>query len=242
VNDSLTAYYVNLLIIQYYDKPKARAVIETLITASMIYDLAVLVRDGFNLDTAMGPQLDTLAIYEGVSRTITGTAFDRVYFGYADYEDTTPFTYASYADYSDINIDAQFRSYVEENQTIYTLNDTELRKVLYLAVIKNNGIGSVKVIDDLLAEFFSGGVLFFERYPMAIGFIFQTGQERFVTILKAEDLLPRPSGVALSVSFTKDIGNMFGYKKYGLTKPDYIIGYREYGGPTTGGWKVYGEA
>lgn len=61
------SYLANLLIIQYHDKPKAIQTIKAL--ASMFpMDLIFAVRDGFNLETATGKQLDVLGKYIGVDR------------------------------------------------------------------------------------------------------------------------------------------------------------------------------
>jgi hypothetical protein len=66
-------YYSNLLIVQYHNKPKAKAEIEawikSLIASNVIFD----VRDGFNLDDAVGVQLDILDKYIGVGRYYEGT-------------------------------------------------------------------------------------------------------------------------------------------------------------------------
>lgn len=62
-------YYTNLLIIQYNNKPKAIAHIDTLVSPVVMDQLPVDVQDAFNIDTAVGVQLDTLGKYAGVSRT-----------------------------------------------------------------------------------------------------------------------------------------------------------------------------
>lgn len=60
-------YLASLLIIQYNGKKKATGTIEAL--AKMFPDKLILqVRDAFNLDTATGKALDTLAKYVGVVR------------------------------------------------------------------------------------------------------------------------------------------------------------------------------
>lgn len=63
-------YLANLLIIQYNNKPKAKATIES-VGAMFPDELILSVRDGFNIDTATGKQLDILAKYIGASRGYT---------------------------------------------------------------------------------------------------------------------------------------------------------------------------
>jgi hypothetical protein len=215
VNDELIAYYASLLIIQYNNKPKASAHIAALVTEAMIYDIAIAVRDGFNIDSAIGKQLDIVSKIIGVSRTVTGASFSRTYFGFALYTDAGPtYNYHGYADYTATNVDEQFRLYVEDNRALYDLNDIELRMMLKMQIIKNSGNGSMKETDDLLTAFFGSQVIYTERFPMGVAFIFQTSMQRLATIAQSEDLLPRPSGVNLSLSFTADITHIFGYKRY----------------------------
>ena len=241
MNAELILYYVNLLIIQYHIKTKAKATISALVGEEMIYDIAIAVRDGFNLETAIGKQLEILGTIIGVSRTVTGASFTRAYFGYALYTDVTPFKYLGYADYTAVNVDEQFRLYIEDNRALFDLNDTELRMMLKMQIIKNNSNGSMKAIDDLLLSFFPDQVIFSERYPMGEAFIFAESLRRIATIAQAEDILPRPAGVNLTVTFVPYISAIFGYKRYGHDAPSFVVGYKRYGVAKTGGYTRYGQ-
>lgn len=64
---AIDTYYSNLLILQYHNKPKAKATIEA--TVGLLPDeLIQEVIAGFNIETAVGKQLDILGIYVGVDR------------------------------------------------------------------------------------------------------------------------------------------------------------------------------
>ena len=65
-------YLMSLLIIQFHNKPKAKATIEALGKMFPV-DLVMQVRDAFDIDTAIGKQLDVLAKYVGVKRFYTHT-------------------------------------------------------------------------------------------------------------------------------------------------------------------------
>lgn len=61
-------YYSNLLILQYHGKPKARATIEK--TVGLLPDSLIQeVINGFDIQTAVGKQLDILGEYVGVDRS-----------------------------------------------------------------------------------------------------------------------------------------------------------------------------
>ena len=61
------SYYSNLLILEYHNKPKAKATIEA--TVDLLPDTLIQeVANGFDLNTAVGKQLDILGEYVGLSR------------------------------------------------------------------------------------------------------------------------------------------------------------------------------
>lgn len=71
----LIDYYAKLLILQYVSKPKAFATIQARVKPIIMDQLPLLVQAAFNLNTAVGVQLDILGKYAGVSRaalTFTG--------------------------------------------------------------------------------------------------------------------------------------------------------------------------
>lgn len=229
MNEELIEYYKNLLIMQYRDKSKALAHIENIVRSGMIYDIAIAVRDGFNLDTAKGKQLDVLGRIIGPSRTITGTTFTRAYYGYMLYGDTAPFTFNPMLVYGAEDGDVQFRNYTEGQQSLYDLTDEEYRVILKLAIVRNNSNASVKSIDDILNALFGAECYFIDRMNMTIGFLVGANLFRVFNIAKATGLLPAPAGVGVSIVFVPDIKNIFSYSSYGGGKPAFSKGYILYG-------------
>ena len=65
----LQIYYANLLIIQYRQKPQAYATIKATTKAAIINQLPLAVQNAFDLETAVGVQLDILGKYVVVVRT-----------------------------------------------------------------------------------------------------------------------------------------------------------------------------
>ena len=74
---NLTNYYVNLLIKQYHDKPKARATIALLIKNRLLLYNNIMKNfvASFDIKTAVGKQLDIIGKISGVSRTYEGIEF-----------------------------------------------------------------------------------------------------------------------------------------------------------------------
>lgn len=239
MNSELILYYVKLLIIQYQTLPKASAHIAALIKQLMIYDLMIQVRDGYDLETAVGVQLDVLGKYLGNDRIVTGDSFTRDYFGFSGYGDTAPFDFFPFIGYGDEIPDVQWRSYSESNESLYTLNDSEFRIFLKLKLIQNYSNASNKDIDLFLQEYFGDDVIFTDRENMTISYIFQENVERLVTIAQSEGLLPKPAAVGLGVTFVPDITKIFTMTLYGADAPDFAVGFAEYGVTAEGSWLKY---
>lgn len=70
--EDLVGYYSKLLILQYLEKPNAYAMIKALVTPTIMDNLPLDVQDAFDLETAVGVQLDTIAKYVGVTRSGNG--------------------------------------------------------------------------------------------------------------------------------------------------------------------------
>lgn len=67
-DEELKEYYADLLIIQYQNKPKAYDTIKALVDGVIMNQLPLEVQAAFDLDTAVGAQLDIIGKYAGVSR------------------------------------------------------------------------------------------------------------------------------------------------------------------------------
>jgi hypothetical protein len=65
----IIAYYANLLILQYLGQPNAYATIQALVTPVIMGQLPLLAQNAFDIDTAIGSQLDILGKYAGVTRS-----------------------------------------------------------------------------------------------------------------------------------------------------------------------------
>lgn len=69
-NDALKKYYADLLIIQYHGKPKARSMIEALVNQVLMNQIPQKLEEAFDLETAVGKQLDILGKRLGVTRNV----------------------------------------------------------------------------------------------------------------------------------------------------------------------------
>lgn len=195
-NENLTEYYSNLLIIQYSNKTNAVESIKVFVGGAMVFDLINDLRQAFDVETAIGVQLDILAKYVGAARLVFGVAFDREYFGYCAYGDTTLFFFSGYMAYGAAVPDVQIRDYNESVQSKYELTDEELRTLIKLAIIKNFSNKSMKDIDDGLLALFGADIYVEETANMIITYYLTGAQyQRVFNVAASVRLLPAPAGV-----------------------------------------------
>jgi len=231
MNDDLINYYANLLIIQYRTKPNAVGTIKAIIRALMIFDLIREVENGYNIDNAVGPQLDIIAKYAGADRVSSGIDFSRIFFGFVDYSEPTPYVdVVGLIEYDEINPpDAQFLEYDTDQKSAYTLTDEELRIIVKLKIAQNNSNHSAGEIDQILEEFFQSQVIFTDNFNMTVSYIFDEEIRRIIEIAVSQNAIPKPAAVGLDVNFVPDIGNIFSMLSYDAeTIPSFSQGFINY--------------
>jgi len=207
-------YYVDLLIFQYLSKDKARATIANLSAAGIVELVPLDVRDAFDLETAIGPQLDVLGQYIGFSRTIP-QEIDRDYFEMVDY--SSPSTTTGFTDYTDAttNAGSSFYLYIFSNTTFYTLSDPEYRPLLKLKIALNNSDNTLSYIANILWSFFGGTVVCYDAADMTISYIITPDISNIALIAVQQGLLPKPMGVRISGVFEIPVPlDLWGFQEY----------------------------
>jgi len=245
-NAELVQYYVDLLIIQYRGQEKAPQHMAAFLENLTIYELIREVENGYNIDENLGPvavgvQLDVIAKYVGANRIVTGIDFSRTYFGSADYGTYPSILEVSGSpDYGEINPpDAQILTYNSDQESLYSLTDSELLIIIKLKIAQNNSNHSTAEVDLILEEFFAGSVIFTDNENMTGSYIFGEDVRRLVGIAQTENAIPKPAGVGYTLSFVPDINNIFGSLDYGGTPPDFLSGSTAYGTPASGSSLTY---
>lgn len=111
-----------------------------------------------------------------------------------------------------------------------TLNDSDYRKLVKLAMARNSCQGSLKDIDDLLKEFFGNAIIAFDNKDMGLSYFFNAnlGSVQLAEAFVQLDLLPRPMGVQLSsLIYAGDLENVFGFGSY-YAPPFEVSGMQTY--------------
>jgi hypothetical protein len=196
---TLQEIYLDLIILQYSDKPKARATIEALLKDKLLTAEQVLeFNNAFDLDQAVG----ILGRIIGLSRTVPDVV-PKIYFGFDDNTNSRTFNSAPMLD---------------STQSIYTdleLNDSDYRKFLKAKISKNfssNTLSSDEKVstNEALNFLFDGQAYAIDNKNMTMTVLVEdTFDTEGLSSINALDLVPRPATVDISYKTIGD--NTFGF-------------------------------
>jgi hypothetical protein len=203
--NEIVDYYSNLLIIQYNNKPKASATIQLMVTELIANGILFDIRDGYDIDTAVGAQLDILGKYIGVNRIFQDNILTNM-FSLETYSEPDPtledrwgfVTYTSFATTLENGV-VNYQSVLTQN---FQLNDTDYRTLLKLKIIQNYSNGSHQQIDDAMFEFFGNNVTVAQTGTMQMTYTVPFNLSAVLNAALVLGILPKPIGVKLIVDVT----------------------------------------
>ncbi len=200
--EDLIQSYVDLLIIQYNDKPNAKQQIEDFTRGIVNNDIFGQIQDAFNIDTAVGKQLDILGKYIGIDRDgsqiiiVEGVNFFSVLADDAPQNDDA-FGTVSSAQFPTIDshvLGAEITDFV----TSQVLDDEAYRFILKLRIIQNHINHSEKEIDDAIIKVFEGDLVPSSADgTMTMTYVVDSESLTFAEIALKKGALPKPIGVRL---------------------------------------------
>lgn len=226
---ALKDYYVNLLIIQYNLKPKARATIELFVGELIASGIYLDVRDAYNLETAVGAQLDIIGQYVGVDRFFFTQQLDGDYFGFADAQDMAGVS-ANIVGFDDASAPSKTGEFLDASALVGSelrLNDTNYRQLIKLKIAQNNSSHSTKSISDILFDSFAGDVILTDGYDMTITYLFNAESTILIEAAREKMVLPKPAGVGIKtiINGTQFFGFADAEKMDAI--PSYVSGFND---------------
>jgi len=189
--------YINLLIKQYWEKPKAAAEIE-MKTSSWRRSFVWLssFENAFDLDSATGDRLDIIGRIVGIGRAIP-YAVPKIAFGFDENPNSRGFDDL----FSPLNDRAPFQDLFESESTELVLDDNAYR-LFIRAKIKKNISSPYLVSDDSLSiqdaviNIFGGLAYVTDNYDMTLTLHVSSvfSSSKLDALLKMS-LIPKPQGV-----------------------------------------------
>jgi Protein of unknown function (DUF2612) len=199
--DEIVDYYTGLLILQYSALDNATGTVQALIRALVQDQIISKVRDGFDVTTAIGNQLNILATYRGLSRQVFGvTPGD--YWSLVPYADAAPGSYFGWAEYADPDPDWKFLQYVDLDGLAYTLTDNQLRRLIQFRAATQSSPMGLADIDNILYSTFGSYVNLADNENMSITYNhdhLDPDVDGLWAVTVLSDSLPAPAGVSFTV-------------------------------------------
>lgn len=199
-------YYLNLLILQYKDKPNIRGTISALVDSAIAENILFDVRDAYELESASGSQLDVIGKYVGVDRFYEGLVLTGTFFGFAlNAGDTGDPLVTGFATESDFETkEGRFLLQSDTLGSTLSLGDEDFRTLIKLKIITNNINHSQEAIDDSLFQFFGNDIIAYTSDRMDMTLVTDTSFKAILRVALEKDVIPRPMGVGLNYFIIRD--------------------------------------
>lgn len=192
--DTLIDYYVRRLLYQY-QKPKAQQTIAIYAKQIIADGIIFQIQDGYELNSAIGAQLDVLGKYIGLSRNI-GDPDPLPFFGFVDYAGGgNPNGFTDYA--GGVNTSGVFYEYDYNAQNATALSDAAYLKMLLLKIALNTGDMTLYGIQTRLLELFGDSVRVTDNADMSLTYSVNVS-DLPVSLTVLTPYLPKPMGVRIA--------------------------------------------
>jgi len=210
---ALTEELTNLLIKQYWEKPKAKAEIQ-LLASKWEQAIALLsaLDPAFDLDNAVGPQLDVLGRIVGISRSVP-SVIPKIYFGFSANPDSKGFA----SKFNQSRIGGPFYSKFSSAFTDLQLGDNDYRFFIRVKASLNRASGYLSSdhyigIQDVVLAAFNGRAYVVDNLDMTLTlYVSPVVSLDRLRLIRALNLLPKPQAVRYKVIIQAEPGITFGF-------------------------------
>jgi len=205
--------YVNLLIIQYWEKQKAKATIEAISTpSSEVYHWFSRFDEEFDLDQATGHRLDIIGKIVGMPRSVPFVVAKEL-FGFEG--DPTAGTMDDVL--APLGTARPFKDLFEPPYSELQLNDDRYRFFIRAKIAKNV-VAAYMVSDDrisiqdVISTLFKSDAYVIDNYDMTLTlFVGLSYDPEIIRLAQQSNLLPKPQGVRYLDIIQADPLNSFGF-------------------------------
>lgn len=209
----------NLLIKQYWEKDKAKA--EITLQASTwdtCRTLLEMLDPAFDLDNAVGAQLDVLGRIVGIGRSVPDV-IPKVYFGFS----INPTNKGFASKFDQMRIGGPFFSKFSSAFTDLQLGDSDYRFFIRVKAALNRASGFLSSeiypdIQDVILAAFDGRAYVVDNLDMTLTLYVSlvVSMDR-LRLIRSLNLLPKPQGVRYKVIIQAEPGSTFGFSNNPLS-------------------------
>lgn len=185
--------YTDLITSEHINKPKFNALVTLIGQAfSDIVDVAQSIPAAYDIDNAIGAQLDVIGEWVGRPRVVEDI-LDVAFFGFQDDGAALPF-----GELINPSIGGRFYEQFEGFASSSTLADPEYRTILKAKIVRNQWDGTTGGLEAALTYVFGVPCAIVDNGTLSLQiFIGRPITAIEKTLLSTFDLLPRPAGVVI---------------------------------------------
>jgi hypothetical protein len=213
MNRDIIDQYTLLLIKQYWEKPKAKAEIEHMMSGwQKIADLMRAFEVEFDLDSARGYQLDILGKIVGVPRVVPAV-LPRIRFGFSNNPNSKGFA----SRFNLLRESAPFANRFEPRFTAQQLDDPQYRRLIRVKVAKNICAAYMTSderisIQDVINSAFRGRAYVVDNQDMTLTlYVSPSVSLDELRLIRRLDLLPKPQAVRYKFVIQAEPSVTFGF-------------------------------
>lgn len=214
MNSDIIQRYTLMLIKQYWEKPKARAEINVMLSQWQIIADFIRNPDNFDLDRVTGYRLDVIGRIVGLPRSVP-EALAKIFFGFDGHPNSAGFGSKSNAAITGAPFFSKFAPAYGE----YQLGDNEYRRFLKVKIARNAAASTISSDDrvslqEVIQAAFNGEAYVTDRKDMtlALNISPQVSVAELRLIVKL-GLLPKPAGVRYDYFYQVTPGETFGFSR-----------------------------
>lgn len=202
--NELVKYYQNLLIIQYHEKAKAKADIALRVKNATGDFLLLDMWKYFDVDTAVGEQLDFIGKIVGVNRKVDGFDFNiKMY----SYNSTTSLMFGGedrgMSDVEHPN-NILWRDVNTASRSIYSMTDAQYRQLIKMKILINNSSSTCKNYDDTFYRIFGTDVICINNHDLTITFKVKLNAQLVFRLAVFVGILPIPLAVSYDIEYLNE--------------------------------------
>jgi hypothetical protein len=194
----LEAYYPDQLILQYRGKTRWTQMIQSIVQEAWLDGVIQEEAVCFDLDTAVGAQLDILGRIVGVSRNIYGLDLAHVFFEGTDY--AGGISGVNMQQYGDATPGPEIML-TYRTDAIYSMTEFEMRTIIKLKIIYNNCPRTTKALVDAMQSMPEFPVFFIDNADMTVTYLVDKGLQTVFTIADFLGIIPKPMGVFHTIQY-----------------------------------------
>lgn len=203
---SIKSWIKDLLIVQYRQSPKNRALIDLMVELIFANNLILKIRDlCLSVENSVGAQLDVVGKWVGIDRYYNAIdLWEQPYLSFPYYSTIQDNSYdqyqggfSTYSNFADNNGGfLMYQNWQDIRTRVNQMGDDYFRTLIKLKIIKNSINHTCKNIDDAIWKW-SGGNVYTTWSTMELTYHYDSSYKNIMTLAGYKNALPCPTGCNL---------------------------------------------